>query len=280
MLKTDISLAINILNESLLHHGNDYMIKVHKMYKPTPVNKGWLIDEGRLNQDIHLLYVLEGKGTYTLGTEQIPMKKGQLYLVTNDFPHGAYSDQSDLVHIVSMRFGIYSATTGHYLPNFFTKPFGTMVTVDHPDLYQDLLDRTYHHFLEDGPNKDFAIHALMAQLLLTLVEIHPSTDILTMIHTITSKIINTHGKEMTIDHLAAQIGLSTKQFTRLFHQSNHTTPHQFIIQTRINHAKYLLEETNLSIKAIALELGYADAFTFSRQFKKVAGIPPTIYRSK
>lgn len=280
MLKTDISKVIHQLNTSLLQRGNDYVIKVHKMYKPTPVNKNWEIEQGRENQDIHLLYVLKGKGRYSLGSDDIPMKKGQLYLVSNDFPHGATSSVDNPVHIFSMRFGIYSAANGRYLPNFFTKPFGTMVTTDHPDLYEQLLDKLYQYFLEQGPNKDFALHTLMAHLLLNIVDIHPMTDVASLMTTITSTIINHHGKEVTIESLAKQVGLSTKQFTRLFRQYNHTTPHQYIIQTRINHGKYLLEETTLSVKAIALELGYADAFTFSRQFKKVVGIAPTTYRCK
>lgn len=280
MLKTDIFTTADNLNKSLLHHGSTYAIKVHKMYKPTPVSKSWEINQGRRNQDIHLLYVLKGEGTYTLGTDKVSMKQGQLYLVSNDFPHGAYSSIDHPLHIYSMRLGIYSSATGRYLPNFFSTPFGTMVTVDQPMIYQSLLDKTYQHFIEQGPNADFAIHVLMAQLLLHLVEIQPSTDTSAMMKGITTKIINMHGKGLMLSDLASQVGLSTKQFTRLFHQTNHTTPHQFIIQTRINYAKYLLEESSLSIKAISLELGYADAFTFSRQFKKVVGIPPTTYRDK
>ncbi len=43
-------------------------------------------------------------------------------------------------------------------------------------------------------------------------------------------------------------------------------------------AQKMLADNDLSIKEIALELGYSDAYTFSKQFKKLMGLSPTEFK--
>lgn len=56
------------------------------------------------------------------------------------------------------------------------------------------------------------------------------------------------------------------------------SPSVWIRETLINEAKVLLFQTDLSIKAITLELGMEDPSYFSRLFKKQEGISPIDYR--
>lgn len=153
-----------------------------------------------------------------------------------------------------------------------------MISPREPEVYRQLLDRAYRHFLEQRPMSDYAVNLLMNTILLNLLEEPVQLDTRKSIEGLTDSIINRHGKGITVETMAASMGLSVKQFTRHFIRANNTTPHQFLIKARINHAMYLLEETGLSVNAIADELDYADAFTFSRQFKKVTGKSPTTFR--
>lgn len=54
---------------------------------------------------------------------------------------------------------------------------------------------------------------------------------------------------------------------RLFGFFSGSTPTQFLLRARINHAQQLLSESTLSVRAIAQGLGYGDIYFFSRQFK-------------
>ncbi|MEM5594264.1 ABC transporter substrate-binding protein [Niallia circulans] len=54
----------------------------------------------------------------------------------------------------------------------------------------------------------------------------------------------------------------------------------FLTEIRIRGAKELLIKTSNSLRVIAASVGYADEFYLSRVFKKIVGIPPTIYRKK
>jgi two-component system response regulator YesN len=63
-------------------------------------------------------------------------------------------------------------------------------------------------------------------------------------------------------------------FIAVFLQSVHT----YHIQIRLETAKTLLETTDLSVKAIAISVGYKNDSSFGSVFKKHFGITPTVYR--
>ncbi|GGD51513.1 AraC family transcriptional regulator [Paenibacillus nasutitermitis] len=54
----------------------------------------------------------------------------------------------------------------------------------------------------------------------------------------------------------------------------------YIQQLRIQRAKYLLANSVASLQEIAAEVGFEDPFYFSRVFKKIEGISPTVYRER
>ncbi len=80
--------------------------------------------------------------------------------------------------------------------------------------------------------------------------------------------------------IAAEMGMGLSTFRRRFRDEAGMSVHRFMLNRRIEAAKYLLEETQLPIKAIARQLGYRDVFFFSRQFGKLARSSPGKYRSE
>ena len=58
------------------------------------------------------------------------------------------------------------------------------------------------------------------------------------------------------------------------------SPNEYIIELRLQFAKNLLDNTNMSIKQISERVGYSDQYFFSRIFKKYLGISPQSYRNK
>lgn len=84
-------------------------------------------------------------------------------------------------------------------------------------------------------------------------------------------------EKITVGEICRKIGISVNYFTTYFTNRVKISPRQFIINFRINKAKEMLTETNLSISEIAQYIGYDDAFTFSRIFKKKVGVSPTVY---
>ena len=83
----------------------------------------------------------------------------------------------------------------------------------------------------------------------------------------------------TLNELPLDYPYSKGHLIRLFKKYRGITPGEFIIRTRIDHARLLLKIPGMSIKQVAADLGYPDAYTFSKQFKACAGIPPGAFRS-
>jgi len=61
---------------------------------------------------------------------------------------------------------------------------------------------------------------------------------------------------------------------RLFQRFGHVSPYQFLTRLKMSRAAELLLDGNLMVKEAAAELGFADAFHFSRTFKRIYGLPP------
>jgi AraC-like DNA-binding protein len=76
------------------------------------------------------------------------------------------------------------------------------------------------------------------------------------------------------------VNISLSHFFYLFKHHVGSTPMDYFIRLRLRRACRLLEETELSVKAIAYTLGYDDPFYFSRIFKSFNRIAPSEYRSQ
>ena len=88
-----------------------------------------------------------------------------------------------------------------------------------------------------------------------------------------------HDEKLTNQMLADLCNLSESTFTRYFNKLFNMSPAVYIAKHRVNHAKILLEQSNLSITEIAQETGFFDSSHFNRTFKKIIGITPLSYKN-
>ena len=85
-------------------------------------------------------------------------------------------------------------------------------------------------------------------------------------------------QSIKIRDLAAFLGISQFHFSRLFKQSTGKTPHQYVIEQRIELAKRLLKKEDRAIADIALDCGFSSQSHFGQHFRKATGISPSKYR--
>jgi AraC family transcriptional regulator len=91
--------------------------------------------------------------------------------------------------------------------------------------------------------------------------------------------INTHlDRDLKLSELSAIAQISPYHFLRLFKKSVGITPHQYILQQRIDRAKYLLKSSNLDISEIAFRVGFCDSSHLTRCFKNSLGKTPRQWR--
>ncbi|MDF2924857.1 MAG: DNA-binding protein AraC-type [Paenibacillaceae bacterium] len=87
-------------------------------------------------------------------------------------------------------------------------------------------------------------------------------------------------KDIGINDISSHAGLSYSHARRIFKAETGTNMVDYINTIRINEAKELLTNPELSVKNIALALGYNNDQSFERYFKKLVGATPREYRQK
>lgn len=85
-------------------------------------------------------------------------------------------------------------------------------------------------------------------------------------------------RQLSLDEIATHVNVSTRQLTRLFRTFAGTSPAQYVRVTRLDRASALITKTELSIKEIARQIGFADVQYFTRCFTAHFGVSPGAFR--
>ncbi len=84
----------------------------------------------------------------------------------------------------------------------------------------------------------------------------------------------------TLDELAQHAGLSRTALAERFRDAMGDTPLNHLRVLRMQRAMRLLAETEQRLEAVAAEVGYRDAFSFSKVFKRTVGVSPKAFRTQ
>ena len=104
--------------------------------------------------------------------------------------------------------------------------------------------------------------------------LHPFSKMMPAIGAIRQRYRN----EVDLDALARSCCLSPSQFRRTFKDFFRMSPLQFILKMRIQAAANLLRTSSLNVTEIARECGFSEPNYFTRQFRRLVGVTPSVYR--
>ncbi len=89
-----------------------------------------------------------------------------------------------------------------------------------------------------------------------------------------------YNKAISLDDVSREVDISPYYFSKIFKEETGVNFIDYLTNIRIDKAKALLANSDLSMKEICGKVGYSDPNYFSRSFKKNVGVTPTDYKER
>ncbi|MEI9998886.1 MAG: AraC family transcriptional regulator [Verrucomicrobiota bacterium] len=241
-------------------------------------------DSERL-QEQELWLVWAGKGRMQTRDAEYELRPGFCVWMRPGRVYDAQQDENDRIGLTFIHFNFQDAALNraHTYPEFFE--VGDINYVD--SISRRIVEIMRQH---DAPEEaKSAAGLLLSGLLLDLVTKFRYEDKShanpiarhhkELIQKTVRNIFETVEAPLSVKELATKAGYSPAHFSSLFKKVTGQTVEAAIVQARIDKARQLLRQSDLSIGRIAEATGYRDVYFFSRQFKFKTGQTPTKYRA-
>ena len=221
--------------------------------------------------------ILEGRVNIETEGERLTARAGQAVLIDCNKPHRYHSDTG--WHALWVHFDGAPAK-GYF--SLILRQNGRVFATHRLQEAHEALQGIFDMFHQGQPLSETRMALYLTQALTALSE---SAEPAIMsggagpINRAVELINRRVGEEPSVTELARMVGLSEYHFIRVFRQLMGVTPGQYIIISRMNHAKYLLKTTALSVGEIAAMAGYSSESMFTAAFRRTQGMTPTQYRT-
>lgn len=86
--------------------------------------------------------------------------------------------------------------------------------------------------------------------------------------------------DLTVEILAGKVGMSPRNFARVFRQAMRMTPAKFVENARLEAARLRIEESALPLETLARDLGFGSGERLRRAFQRQFGVNPDYYRER
>ncbi len=125
----------------------------------------------------------------------------------------------------------------------------------------------------------YAFFAVLAENAVDRGKGEPSKENFYMERAVTY-IRNRYSSDIKVTDIADYLCVNRSYLYKLFKNTLHMSPQEFLTEVRLSRARELLTTTKLSIEHVALSCGYGDALVFSKAFKRNTGCVPKEYRKE
>jgi len=255
--------------------------EIHNIYNLI-VSPFWQIPN-RTIQDWMLVYIREGNGYYKIEEKKYNIKAGNIYFISNAVYHSAKYEKDTLPNVIAIRFGLYDNKTS--LMTNKVKPFSFCINTARKGIFQQAFQDVYLYNLKYPQNISIslchiALSRIFQMIYMDMMDLNNNKIIDDRMENVKLYINENMTNNLNIKEISDYVKLSPKYLSKLFKNTYGITIKSYIFKTKIYYANFLLEESDLTIKEIALMLGYSDQYIFSNQFKSVIGKSPSKIRNK
>lgn len=225
-----------------------------------------------------ITHILDGSFTYIKDGKHITAHKGDTVILDCYKPHEYYTNdsfESIWIHI--------AGANSYELFEEIERSDGNLIKCKDVQHLRKLLFRVF-----DGMKGDY----LTTELSVSLDIYKIFTELLNpqstkskgessyedSIQTVKEYIAENLNENLTVGALAEIVNMSSSHFSRVFKQQTGFSPYDYILISRLNRAKYLLQVTDMTVSAIAYEIGFNSESNFIYFFTENEGISPGKFR--
>lgn len=225
-----------------------------------------------------ITHIINGSFTFVENGKHITAKAGDTVILDCYKPHEYYTD----THFESVWIHVAGANSLD-LYREIEKTIGNLIKCRDPEHVKKLLFRIFNGMGGEQPpselNNSLDIYKIFIELL-SPVGIKSSIDVGYDDSMRDIKIyISEHiSEKLTVAALAKSSHMSTSHFSRVFKQRTGLSPYDYVLITRMNKAKDMLQKTDMTVASIAYETGFNSESNFIYFFTSNEGITPGKFR--
>lgn len=256
----------------------------HESYPPTghPTRYLFSTEKGRVLDEYQLLYIAKGKGVFqSRSCKQVEINAGNVFLL---FPGEWHSYRPDpAVGWEEYWIGFQGENIDNRVRNGF---FSMQKPVYYVGILEEIV-QLYNQGITVAREQKVGYQQMLAGIVNHLLGLtfsldkHSGFDNLEVANSINkAKILFAENLQQGIkpEEVAAQLLMSYSWFRRLFKEYTGFSPARYMQELRIQYAKELLTNSNMSIKEVAFNCGFENVEYFFLAFKSKTGHTPTQYR--
>ncbi len=274
----------------------DPRFRLEIMRQPQHVASG-----GQHSHQFHeLVLILGGRAQHEVGREVYPIEAGDVFVILGDTTHGyAQTESLSLINILfdPRHMDLPAADLGSlpgYHALFTVEPgyraqgwFHNRLRLGVGELARatQLVGEIEEELRARRPGYRFVATAHLMRLMAYLSRGHGRADeapshAVAQLSEVLGYLERHYAEPLSVRDLTGVAHMSQTSLMRAFRRVLGRPPVDYLIRLRIGKAQALLRRTDLSVKEIAAETGFGDSNYFARQFRRIAGMSPSAFRTR
>lgn len=223
-------------------------------------------------------HILEGSFTFVKDGKHITARKGDTVILDCYKPHEYYTNdsfESVWIHI--------AGANSYELFEEIEKSQGNLIKCKDIQHLRKLLFRIFDGMKGDNTPTELSASLDIYKIFTELLNPQSSkskgeSSYEDSIQSVKEYIAENLNENLNVGRLAEIVNMSSSHFSRVFKQQTGFSPYDYILISRLNRAKYLLQVTDMTVSSIAYEIGFNSESNFIFFFTENEGISPGKFR--
>ena len=234
--------------------------------------------------------ILAGNFTYVIDDVRYEVTKGNIVIVKPGLKHLKIIPEG--VQVEEFNYALGDFQIKNLPPNYLIEPDAELI-YSMPLFQPDILKCVNETLSEQEKNEPYCDLMIKASILKLTSLLYrgmnankdksekarlniANSEKTNVVNAILEYLSQNYMKPISLYRLAHNMYLSPVYISKIFKEETGESPINHLIRIRLTKANELLNSGNIPIKTVARNVGYEDAYYFSKLYKKYYGIPPSV----